>query len=70
MSGKIAPVIRKKSLFQHDSDFDYWQSRPCEERIAMLEEIRREFEAWQRSTPNGDNHAQPGLQRVYRIIKR
>ena len=60
---KIARVYKKVSLESQESDFAFWQSQPYAVRLATLEQIRREFHQWR-----GD--AQPGLQRVYRIIKR
>lgn len=60
---QIAKVMVKKPLSQPSSDFAYWQSRPYQERLAALEEIRQEYHRWK-------NDVQPGLQRVYRIIKR
>jgi hypothetical protein len=60
----ISPVYSKKETIKKDSnDFLYWQSRPIEERIAALEEIRQEFNQWRYG-------AEQGLQRVYTIIKK
>lgn len=60
---KIAKVCRKVNIKDQPSDFAYWQSRPWEERLACLEEIRREYHGWEDNT-------EQRLQRVYTIIKR
>jgi hypothetical protein len=49
-------------LGQEPSDFAYWQTRPVEERLAVLEAIRADYIAWKYG-------AQPRLQRVYRVVK-
>lgn len=59
----IAPVVTKPAQSQKSSDFAYWQTRQPEERIAALEEIRREYHQWKYD-------AEPRLQRVYKIVKR
>jgi len=62
----VATVKRtyaKVRLQEQKSDFDYWQSQPYEERLAALETLRREYHQWR-------YHAEPRLQRVYRIVKR
>jgi hypothetical protein len=64
MNRNIAMVYKKKSLFQQENDFAFWQTQSYEARINALEEIRREYQVW----VNGN--VQPGFQRVYRIIKR
>ena len=60
---KIALVYRKVPVGKQPSDFAYWQTQPYGVRLATLEQIRQEYHQWR-----GD--AQPGLQRVYRIIER
>lgn len=60
---QIAPVVRILPLRSSSADADYWRSRPYEERLAALEQIRNEYHTWK-----GD--VQPGLQRVYTIVKR
>jgi hypothetical protein len=70
MKRMIAPVVRKVKLHQMGNDFAYWQSQPYETRIAALEEIRREYQAWDNSHRKDAVNVQPGLQRVYRIVKR
>jgi hypothetical protein len=59
----IARVYRKIPVEMGTSDFAYWQTQPYTLRLATLEKIRQEYHGWR-----GD--AQPGLQRVYRIVKR
>lgn len=59
----IAKIYHKVSLKNQTSDFKYWQTRSYEERLACLEEIRREYHGWK-------DHAEQRLQRVYTIVKR
>ncbi|GAB4502646.1 MAG: hypothetical protein Fur0035_22010 [Anaerolineales bacterium] len=59
----IAPVVTKLAQAPKSSDFAYWQTCKPEERIAALEEIRREYHQWKYD-------AEPRLQRVYTIVKR
>jgi hypothetical protein len=59
----IAPVVSKLHLKDAKNDAVYWRSRPCQERLDALEQIREEYHHWR-----GD--AQPGFQRIYSIIKR
>ncbi len=58
----IAKVVRKVSLTEQPSDFAYWQSRPYQERLEALEQIRREYH---QSVYGGEQK----FQRVYRILK-
>jgi hypothetical protein len=58
----IEKVVRKVKIEEQGSDFAYWQSRPYHERLAALEEIRREYHRWQYGT-------EPRFQRVYQVIK-
>lgn len=70
MERKLAPVVNKKGLHQSETDFLYWQKQPYQARIAALEEIRREYQAWFNSQQKETADVQPGFQRVYCIIKR
>jgi len=59
---QIALVIKKRNLRDPNlvkEDLEYWRSRSPEERIAAVEELRRQF--------YGDL---PGLSRVVRVIQR
>jgi hypothetical protein len=60
MIEKVAIKIR---LGQKKNDSAYWRTLPYAARLAALEQIREEFHRWK-------YHAQPGFQRVYRIVKR
>jgi hypothetical protein len=60
---RIQPVVKKVPLYEAKSDFAYWQSQPLIVRLAALEQIRQEYNHWRYG-------AQPGFQRVYRIVKR
>lgn len=60
---KIEKVIRKSKLTDKKTDALYWRSLPASARLAALEELRQEYHRWRYS-------AEPGFQRVYRVIKR
>lgn len=60
---KIEKVITKVPLGARKNDFAYWQTRPYAERLAALEEIRREYHRWKYG-------AEPRFSRVYTIVKR
>jgi hypothetical protein len=60
---KIKAVVAKKPMREPDKDILFWRNQPYQDRLAALEEIRLEFHHWK-------DDVQPGLQRVYRIIKR
>lgn len=60
---KIAKVCRKVNINSQPSDFAYWQSKSCEERLACLEEIRLEYHGRK-------DGAERGLQRIYTVVKR
>jgi len=56
-------VVRRGKIKDQGNDFEYWQSKTPEERLAAAEMIRQEYNGWKYG---------PGqrLQRVYRTIKR
>jgi hypothetical protein len=58
----IVNVVQKYKLGEQPSDLSFWKTKSYEERIEALEQIRREYNVWR-------YHVEPGLQRVYRIIK-
>ena len=59
----ISKVINKYKIDQQPNDFVFWQSKTFEERLDALEQIRKEYNSWR-------YNAEPGFQRVYRIVKR
>jgi hypothetical protein len=59
----VQKVVRKTSLQNQVTDFEYWQSQSPQARLQALEEIRREYHQWKYGT-------QPRFQRVYTIVKR
>jgi hypothetical protein len=59
----IKKVIRKSKLTNKKTDASYWREQSYSARLAALEEIRQEYHRWRYG-------AQPGFQRVYRIVKR
>ncbi|HEY0457773.1 MAG TPA: hypothetical protein VGC97_01400 [Pyrinomonadaceae bacterium] len=60
---KIAGVVTKTKIGEEQSDFAYWQTKSYAERLAALEEIRREYNNWKYTD------AEQRFQRVYRIVK-
>ena len=70
MNRNIAMVYKKVGLNEQGNDFTFWQAQPYEARIAALEDIRREYQAWVESSQKRVGNVQSGFQRVYRIIKR
>jgi hypothetical protein len=59
----IARVCTKVSLYSAKSDLAYWRTQSYQDRLAALEQIRREFHRWKYG-------AEPRLQRVYSVVKR
>lgn len=59
---EVARVVARKSMSEPDRDRDYWLTRPVEERIAALVDLRREFEGWTVET-------EPGLPRTARVLR-
>jgi hypothetical protein len=60
----MQPVVRITRLKdQGRDDLRYWLSRPVAERIAAVEQLRRDHEG-----VTAD--AEPRLQRVYRLVQR
>lgn len=60
---RIARGVTKLKLSQEEGDAAYWQSQPPEARLAVLEEIRREYHRWKYG---GD----PPMRKVVTIINR
>lgn len=60
---KIVKIINKTMLGEKESDFAYWQTKSYAERLAALEEIRREYNNWKYTD------AEQRFQRVYRVVK-
>jgi hypothetical protein len=46
----IGRVVTRKSMHVPDSDIDYWRTRPVEERLQALVDLRREVEGWTSET--------------------
>ncbi len=59
----IAKVVKIVKLGEQKPDSVYWRTRPPEERLAALEQIRREYHLWKYGF-------EPRFERVVRIIKR
>jgi hypothetical protein len=60
---RMKKTVAKLALHEQKPDFEYWQTQSYEARLAALEQIRREYHLWK-------YHAEPRLQRVYKIVKR
>lgn len=56
-------TYRKIDIREKKSDFDYWQTQTPQTRLAVLEEIRKEYHRWKYG-------AEPRFQRVFKIVKR
>lgn len=59
----IEKVVTKTKIGEEKSDFAYWQTKSYAERLAALEEIRREYNNWKYT------NAEQRFQRVYRVVK-
>ena len=59
----IEKVYTKVNLYAQKRDSAYWRTRPYHERLAALEEIRREYHRWRYG-------AEPRLQKACTIIRR
>jgi hypothetical protein len=62
-SEAIEKVVTKSKMGEEKSDFAYWQTKSYAERLAALEEIRREYNNWKYTD------AEQRFQRVYRVVK-
>ena len=60
----VKKVIKRTTIREQHTDFEFWKSQPVSERLKTVDEIRCEFHGWK------DDHVQPRLQRVYKIVKR
>ena len=58
----IAKTVNKVALGEEPKDVHYWRTRPYEERLAALEEMRREYHLRKYGT-------EPRLQRVCKVVK-
>ena len=57
-------VVRKVSLKDQGNDFEFWQTKSYDERLSVLEELRRDYYGWKKGT-------EPRLQKdVYKIFMR
>lgn len=59
----VERVVSKKHVGESDEPWRYWLTRPIEERIDAVEQLRREHHGWLRGT-------EPGLPRVLEIVRR
>jgi len=55
-------VVTKQVVGDPDEPWRYWLTRPIEERIDAVEELRREHYGWARGT-------EPRLSRVFEIVR-
>lgn len=65
----MALAVQRSTLHAPDHDRAYWLQRPPEERLAAVEELRRQLHCTPGMDPN-DPNAQPRLQRVCRVVER
>lgn len=59
----IEKIIKRIKPTDKKTDSAYWKTQPYTARLAALEEIRQEYHRWRHG-------AEPGFQRVYKIVKR
>ena len=59
----IVKVVNKYKTGEQPKDSSYWRSQTYEARLEALEQIRKEYNSWR-------YHAERGIQRVYRVVKR
>jgi len=55
--------VTRVVLGAKSSDFAFWQRQPIQARLVALEEVRRDYIRW-------NYGAEPGFQRVHRIVGR
>ncbi|MGB0561211.1 MAG: hypothetical protein ACPGVO_05350 [Spirulinaceae cyanobacterium] len=60
---KILSIVRITTMKDRASERDYWQQQTPLQRLAALEQIRREYHQWK-------YNAEPRLQRVCSITQR
>ncbi len=60
----ISATVKRKKITDPRDEALYWRSQSPQERIAALELIRSEYNAWKYG------HAQPGFQRILKRVKR
>ena len=58
----IIKKVKKYSIDEQPKDCSFWRSRPYDERLNALEEIRKAYHLWRYG-------AEPGFQRVFRMSK-
>jgi hypothetical protein len=58
----VERVVTKKIVGDSDEPWRYWLTRPNEERIDAVEELRREHHGWADGT-------EPRLPRVFEIVR-
>ena len=58
----IEKVFKIVKIDEQVKDTAYWRSRPAEERLAMVEQLRREY--W------GEDYDKEGIAKVVRIVKK
>ncbi|MGA1410086.1 MAG: hypothetical protein ACO37W_10165 [Prochlorotrichaceae cyanobacterium] len=59
---RILPTVTKTALHAPKQDAAYWRTLSYSDRLAALEDIRREYHQWKYC-------AEPGFQRVYSILR-
>jgi hypothetical protein len=69
MVHKIVPVVHKYKLSDHVSDYEYWRNQPYEARLAIVEEMRRDYYNWLASTTGSPPYGELKFPKVFRIVK-
>jgi len=60
---EIQKVVTKIKLSDKKTDAAYWRKLSYQERLTALDVIRQEYHRWRYG-------AEPGFQKVYKIVKR
>jgi hypothetical protein len=56
-------IVRKVAVKDQGNDFEFWQTKSYDERLSVLEELRRDYYG-------SKNGTEQRLQRVYRSFER
>ena len=49
----ISKIVKKYNINEQPNDFSFWQSKSYEERLDVLEKIRKEYNLWRYNAEQG-----------------
>ena len=58
----VVKELQIRSLFEKQSDYEFWKEQPFQKRLEALETLRQQYILWKYGTKQR-------FQRVYKIIK-